>query len=149
ALRDLYPRLVRKKTITHALHHLRRVGGDLEAMKIPEPLFASAYPLNRIMAPPAATAGKISLSSIGRDLARHQELIEQVVGDLVEAVGSDRFILAKGQAYRARYPGYHRYSSDLDLFVPDWDDALPIVRELCGPMGFALHGCKVGSVAVL
>ncbi len=148
-LRDLYPRLVRKKTITHALSHLERAGADLDAITIPESLFASAYPLNRIMAPPAATrSGEISLASIGRSLARHQELIERVIVELAGA-GSDRLILAKGQAYRARYPGYHRYSSDLDVFVPSWDDAISVLRLLCRQMGFALHGCKVGAVAVL
>src|SRR2546422_4344777 len=37
-------RLVRKKTITHALSHLERAGADLDAITIPESLFASAYP---------------------------------------------------------------------------------------------------------
>jgi hypothetical protein len=146
----LYPRFLKHKTVTHWFEHLEGAGMDLRAVGISESQFASTYPLNRVIPAPAPVErGLVSLASIRAGLAKHQGLIERMVPSVAGVAGRENLVVGKGQAYRARYPTYNRYSSDVDVFVPDDEAALRVLDGLCDDLGFVMHGCKVGASAVL
>ena len=145
----LYPKLLKQKTLTNALAHLTAAGGDLDAITLPGYQFGSTYPLNRVLPIlPSGRSGRISLAAIGSALEAHAGLLAGLVADLSEALGPGSLVVGKGQGYRARYPEYPRWCSDADVFVRDVATGIRALDALCGPMSFAMHGCKVGGAVV-
>jgi hypothetical protein len=140
----LYPLLVRHKSLTNAMSHLERAGGDLQRLTISWDRFRSTWPLAPLLPGVREDGGRVSLAMIRDHLEDHFRRLERALLELVDLTGEDQFLPIGGMALRVAYPDYSdRMGYDVDVFAHDLHTGLRLLECLRSAMGFALNRCRV------